>query len=69
VVKLKSKGMRKLKIKDIPNYCDYSCKYAEFSDPTAIGACRKELAVWCTLLEKFNSKNQKCLLKGKRPCY
>ncbi|MBM4177093.1 MAG: hypothetical protein FJ213_13125 [Ignavibacteria bacterium] len=57
------KRIRIKEIKNLPSYCDYSCKYAEFSDPTAIGACRKELAVWCTVLKKYNNKNAKCLIK------
>ena len=48
---------------NFPLFCDYSCKYADFSDPNAIGACRKELAVWCTLLKKYNNKNNKCIAK------
>lgn len=47
----------------LPMFCDYTCKFAEFSDPNAIGACRKELAVWCSLLKKNNNKNNKCLAK------
>ncbi len=44
-----------------PLYCDYSCKFASFGNPSAIGACRKELAVWCKYFKKYNNKNNKCL--------
>jgi hypothetical protein len=43
-----------------PIFCDYSCKYAAFSEPSAIGACRKELGVWCKLFKRYNNKNNKC---------
>jgi hypothetical protein len=42
------------------HFCDYSCKYADFSDPNSIGACRKELAVWCKHFERYNNKHNKC---------
>ncbi|MBN1299914.1 MAG: hypothetical protein JW995_01760 [Melioribacteraceae bacterium] len=44
-----------------PNYCDYSCKFAGFSDPESIGACRKDLAVWCKHFKRYNNKNNRCL--------
>ena len=59
----KIKGKIKISEETFPVYCDYSCKFADFSDPNAIGACRKELAVWCTLLQKYNNKNNKCIAK------
>lgn len=43
-----------------PMYCDYSCKYADFCDPDAIGACRKDLAVWCKDFKRYNNKHNKC---------
>ncbi|MEJ5352264.1 MAG: hypothetical protein WHS65_11820 [Melioribacteraceae bacterium] len=46
---------------NFPLYCDYSCKYALFGKPSAVGACRKELAVWCKYFKKYNNKNNKCL--------
>jgi len=56
--------MAKRKIIDdksiFPSYCDYSCKYAAFTDPNSIGACRKELAVWCVHFKRYNNKNNKC---------
>lgn len=57
---MKNKQVNKIK-KAFPLYCDYSCKYASFSDPNLIGACRKELAVWCKHFKRFNNKNNKCL--------
>ena len=46
---------------DFPLFCDYTCKYSSFSAPAAIGACRKELAVWCKHFKRYNNKNNKCL--------
>ena len=58
-----TKKNTKVDKKTLPLFCDYTCKFGEFSDPNAIGACRKELAVWCSLLKKYNNKNNKCLAK------
>jgi hypothetical protein len=58
--------MRKSKSNDIPIekfplFCDYSCKYAKFTDKDVIGDCRKELAVYCSYFKKYNNKNSKCI--------
>jgi hypothetical protein len=45
---------------EFPTFCDYSCEYAAFSDPAAIGACRKELGVWCKCFKRYNNKNNRC---------
>ncbi len=45
----------------LPDYCDFTCRYAEFGDPCAVGACRKDVGVWCTLEGKFNRKHAHCL--------
>jgi hypothetical protein len=55
--KRKSKSEPKI---NFPQYCDYSCKFADFSDPNTIGACRKDLAVWCTHFKRYNNKHNKC---------
>ena len=49
------------KVINFPLFCDYTCRYAEFSNPESIGACRKELAVWCVHFKRYNNKNNKCL--------
>jgi len=54
------KKIKKVKEFDYPLFCDYSCKHAAFSDPAAIGACRKELGVWCKFFKRYNNKNNKC---------
>lgn len=50
----------------LPLYCDYSCKYADFADNDLSGACRRESAVYCRILKKYNNKNAKCLVDEKR---
>ena len=45
-----------------PQFCDHGCPHAAFAAPEASGACRREQAVWCTLLKKHNNKNARCLL-------
>jgi len=48
--------------KDLPMFCDFSCKYASFGKEDVSGACRREQAVYCTILRKYNNKNNKCLV-------
>lgn len=48
----------------LPEFCDFFCEYAEFTEPEASGACRKELAVYCTHFKKYNRKHNKCLAKA-----
>lgn len=45
---------------DLPLYCDYTCPKADFPPADAVGACRREQAVWCSILEEFNTKNSRC---------
>ncbi|HTY37566.1 MAG TPA: hypothetical protein VMH23_10665 [Bacteroidota bacterium] len=47
---------------DVPHFCDFSCKYATFGKKDVSGACRREQAVYCTILKKHNNKNNKCLV-------
>jgi len=44
----------------LPQFCDFSYRHAEFARPDAVGACRKELAVYCTLYKIHNNKNSSC---------
>ncbi|MFZ6034103.1 MULTISPECIES: hypothetical protein [Melioribacter] len=55
------KKKNKIDIKEFPLFCDYTCKFADFTNPEAIGACRKDLAVWCKHFKRYNNKNNKCL--------
>lgn len=48
----------------VPPFCDYSCRHADFPPEDTVGACRRELAVWCTALARFNNKNNRCLLRA-----
>ena len=47
----------------LPQYCDYSCPHATFAPTEASGACRREAAVFCTLLRKYNNKNAGCIAR------
>lgn len=49
--------------KDLPLYCDYSCKFADFTDPNCVGACRRDIAVWCKILNRYNNKHTRCLVR------
>jgi hypothetical protein len=58
--KLKSFGKKK-KLKIFPSYCDLNCKFAAFSSPETIGACMKEISIWCRYNKKYNLKHNKCI--------
>jgi hypothetical protein len=57
--------MNKPLANNLQEYCDYSCKYATFVENDLSGACRRESAVYCNLLKKYNNKNAKCLVDEK----
>ena len=46
---------------ELPLYCDYSCPHADFSDPSAVGACRRDIGVWCGKAGRFHNKHARCL--------
>ncbi len=48
---------------DLPDYCDYTCAHASFAAPDAVGACRREQAVWCAIMGEYVAKNGPCLAK------
>jgi hypothetical protein len=48
---------------DLPLFCDFSCRHASFGKKDVAGACRREQAVYCTLLKKYNNKNNRCLAR------
>lgn len=60
------KKSAKTKIEAFPMFCDYSCKHADFADPEAIGACRKDLAVWCKYFKRYNNKHNSCFENKKQ---
>ena len=49
--------------KDLPQFCDFFCEHADFTDPEAVGACRKVAAVYCKILKKMVPKNGPCLAR------
>ncbi|MDH3251286.1 MAG: hypothetical protein OEM41_00765 [Ignavibacteria bacterium] len=49
------------KAKELPMFCDYHCPHAAFPPLDAVGACRREQAVWCGLFSAYNNKNASCL--------
>jgi hypothetical protein len=44
-----------------PLFCDFTCSYAQFAEPDAVGACRRELAVFCTKFNRHHNKNSTCI--------
>ncbi|MBE0645920.1 MAG: hypothetical protein IH600_17700 [Bacteroidetes bacterium] len=55
--------MKTTKTDEFPRYCDYSCKYSAFSDPCAVGACRREVGVWCSKANRLHNKHARCLFR------
>ena len=51
---------------DLPLFCDFSCPHAAFPPADAVGACRREVGVYCSLLKRYNNKNTHCLLTKSR---
>ena len=60
-----SAGARKLErsVADVPEFCDFDCRHSSFSPPDASGACRRDQAVWCALVSRYNNKNARCLAR------
>ncbi len=48
----------------LPQFCDFSCEHADFPPADAVGACRREQAVYCKLLDRFNNRNNRCLARA-----
>jgi hypothetical protein len=61
----KRKKHRGIVSSQLPMFCDFGCTYAAFPPVDAAGACRREQAVYCTVLEKYNNKNNRCLVKDR----
>jgi hypothetical protein len=51
------------KQQNLPVYCDFNCAYSSFASPEAVGACRRDQAVYCTLLDTYNMKHSMCLVR------
>ncbi len=51
---------RGLETSGLPTYCDFACPHASFASNDVVGACRRDLAVYCSLLASFNNKNSRC---------
>jgi hypothetical protein len=45
-------------------FCDFSCPHAVFAPPEAVGACRRDIGVYCELFREFNNKNSHCIKKN-----
>lgn len=53
----------KKKSSNLPEYCDFNCEHAAFAEVDAIGACRRDQGIFCTLFKRYNNKHSKCLNK------
>ncbi len=47
----------------LPEFCDFTCMHAGFADPAAVGACRREIGVHCTILKRLVNKNARCQVR------
>jgi len=57
---LKKKKEGEPELSSLPLFCDYSCRYAAFPPVSAVGACRREQAVFCSILKTYRRKNDRC---------
>ena len=60
--KLKSTARKIDLVTTYPLFCDFSCEYADFAAPDAVGACRRDVGVWCKKAKRYNTKHAKCVL-------
>jgi hypothetical protein len=54
---------------EFPSFCDFDCPHAEFGDPAAVGACRRDIGVWCGEMKRYNTKNALCIALNSAPGY
>jgi hypothetical protein len=62
----KNPGSSRRPSADPPPFCDFACPYATFPPADAVGACRREAGVFCSLLKRYNNKNATCLVTKPR---
>jgi len=53
-------------VASFPLFCDFSCPHAGFAPTQAVGACRREQAVYCAFFRELNNKHSLCLERKKR---
>jgi len=58
---VKEKKERRKNEPELPAFCDFQCPHASFPPADAVGACRREQGVYCTLFKEFNNKNAACI--------
>lgn len=46
--------------RDVPEFCDFDCPYADFPPGDTAGICRTMSAVWCQRLRELVNKNRPC---------
>lgn len=44
-----------------PMFCDFSCPHADFAAPDSVGACRRDVGVWCKKAKRHHTKHARCL--------
>ncbi len=58
-----SSGRTDIPPADLPLFCDFTCRFADFAQPDSVGACHREQAVFCTLLNRYHNKHAGCLVR------
>jgi len=46
--------------RNVPEYCDFDCPFADFPPAETAGICRTMSAVWCQKLRRLVAKNMPC---------
>lgn len=54
---------RAFEVAGLPTYCDFTCEHARFASEDAVGACRREVGVLCTILNAYVNKNARCQVR------
>jgi hypothetical protein len=62
-IPMAKKPVNPTQTEEFPRYCDYSCRYSDFADPSVVGACRREVGVWCGKAKQLHGKHTRCLFR------
>ena len=52
--------------RQVPEYCDFHCPFADFPPADTAGICRTMSAVWCKQLKELVNKNTPCEWQRRR---
>jgi hypothetical protein len=56
--------MKRPPIDTLPLFCDFTCPHGMFAAHDAVGACRRDQAVYCRLLRSYVNKHSRCKVRN-----